>query len=66
VSYPPIAGDQPPGYTGLPRPPLIPGSGMYGMNMSWAQVVKALNETLPYLARRLAYNIDRHRGSGAI
>lgn len=59
-----IAGDLPAGYGGLPRPPVIPGTGFDGLVKSFAQLVKLVNVTVPYLARRLAYDVDRSRGTG--
>ena len=64
MAAPPIEGDQPLGVGGLPRPPLIPGTGFDGIVKSFAQLAKLVNYTIPALARRLAYDVDRARGSG--
>lgn len=57
----PIAGDRGSSYGGLPKPPVVPGRGFDGVVKSMAQLVKLVNETLPALARRLAWDVDQHR-----
>jgi hypothetical protein len=57
-----IPGDTGLGYGALPRPPTIPGVGLDGVFKSWGQLQKLVNDTLPYLARRLANDLDRRRG----
>lgn len=61
-----LAGDSPPGYAGLPRPPLVPGTGLDGLFKSWAQFVKLWVEVMPALSHRLARDTDGHRGSGTL
>lgn len=58
-----IPGDLPPGYSGLPTPPYVPGSGFAGVVNSFGQLAKLVETTLPYLARRLAFGVDYYRNT---
>lgn len=60
----PPAGDGGTGYGGLPKPPAVARQGWNGLldTMSW--VIYLVNETIPALAIRQAFNVDRRRWVG--
>lgn len=61
-----VPGDVPDRSDGLPRPPVVVRSGLDGFLDTWGQFIKLWTDTLPYLAARLAIDVDGHKGTGRL